>query len=320
MQTVRQQAQPADYLDICAITEGNAAYPFPGFGNTFPELNKTVPNARFRHLKALPVGRELALQVSRLNHHATRLGSALKSLARTNEFLTQHAFEEANTAIAAHKEAYGLSFVLLKKEFLLALERRGLPGLARAYKILTEGNESTAWALLCHVLYDSMDPTFHPYLAMRSWLDVSGDRLEKSEWYARIVADEVLTRSETDAALSSALLRFSALSLLDLAILVWRKRTAHPLDTRLQGAFARLDPSIENVLIEKFSHLDINVPSAYRRSDRWPTDVEVYRTSFLFDDIASVVAWRCHVNGLKSLSRQDRFTKCSGFEVRLRVA
>jgi hypothetical protein len=122
-----------------------------------------------------------------------------------------------------------------------------------------------------------MDPTFHPYLAMRAWLDVSAERLATSEWYARLLEDAVLTRSETDTALSSALLRFSALSVLDLAILLWRKRTAHPLDTRLQRTFTQLNGSIKNVLIEKFSRLDISIPSAYRRSGRSPADIEVYR-------------------------------------------
>lgn len=298
MQTVRQQTRSTDFAAICTITEGNAAYPFPGLGNTFPQAQRTVPNSSFRHLNALEVRRELALHVARLNHHATKLAAALGSLVRINEYLARHALEEAEATIAAHKEAYGLSFVLLKKELLLALEQHGLPGLAKAYKRLTEGNESTAWAVLCHFVYDSMDPTFHPYLALRAWLDVSARRLEKSEWYARLLEEEILTRSETDAALSSAFLRFSALSLLDLAILLWRKRTAHPRDTRLQSAFGQLHGSMRDVLVEKFSRLYIGIPNAYRLSGRSPIDIEVYRTSFFFDDIASIAAWRIQMNRL----------------------
>jgi hypothetical protein len=298
MQTVRQQTQPTDYAAICTITESNVAYPFPGLGNTFPQVQRTIPNGSFHRLRALELRRELALQVARLNHHATKLIPALESLARINESLANNAPETAAATIATHKEAYGLSLVVLKKELLLAVERHGLPGLARGYRQLTEGDESTAWALLCHFVYDLMDPSFHPYLAHRAWLGVAAQRLGASEWYARLLEDEILTRSETDASLSSALLRFSGLSILDLAILLWRKRIVHSSDMRVQGAFAQLDASIKDVLVVKFSQIHVGIPNAYKLSGRSPPDIDVYRTSFFFDDIASVAAWRCHVNGL----------------------
>jgi hypothetical protein len=126
--SVRQQTPLADYAAICTLTESNAAYPFPGLGNTFPRVEQTVPDGAFRHLKALGLSRELALQVARLNHHAVKLTPALESLARVNDHLGRGEFEEAEATIAAHKEAHGLSFILLKKELLLALERHGLPG------------------------------------------------------------------------------------------------------------------------------------------------------------------------------------------------
>jgi hypothetical protein len=298
MQTVRQQTLPADYAAICTIIEGNTAYPFPGLGNTFPQTPGTVPNSSFRQIKALDLRREIALEVARLNHHATKLTAALKSLAQINEALASRALEEAATGIATHKQAHGLSLVLLKKELLLAVERHGLAGLARAYKRLTEGHQDTAWALLCHFVYDVMDPSFHPYVAASAWLRVSAERLDLSQWYARVLEDEILTRSETDVELSSALLRFSGLSLLDLAILLWRKRTVNPRDMRLESGFGQLDTLIKDVLIEKFSRLHVGIPNAYKFSGKSSPDIEVYRTSFFFDDIASVAAWRCQINRL----------------------
>lgn len=298
MQTLRQETLPADYAAICTVTEGNPAYPFPGLGNTFPDVAGTVPNIRFRRLRALPVPRELALQVARLNHHATKLEPALRSLAQINACLASHDLGQAEAVVAAHKKAHGLSLVLIKKELLLALERQGLPGLSRRYTALTNGFRRTAWALLCHYVYDMMDPTFDPGRAVRAWRSSAADKMEAVEWAVRPVDDDILTRSRTDADLSSALLRFSALSLLDLAILVWRKRTAHPEDARLQSAFRKLDNALAGILLEEFSQLEIRIPSAYRLSDKSPPDIAVYRTSFFFDDIASVTRWRCHVNKL----------------------
>ncbi len=189
MQAVRQQVQPKDYASVFAITENNTAYPFPGLGNTFPQVARTVPNGSFRGLKALELHRELALQVARLNHHVVKLIAALQSLAEINECLAAQAFEDAAALIVVHKQKYGMSLVLLKKELLLAVERHGLSGLAGAYKRLTEGDESTVWAFLCHFVYDVMDPSFHPYLATRAWLRVSEERRHTSEWYVRLLEE-----------------------------------------------------------------------------------------------------------------------------------
>jgi len=106
---------PSDYAAILEITEDNPAYPFPGLGNTFPKSERTIPNSGFQGLAAIEVSWELALQLARLNHHAPKLAGALGSLAQINAALTGHAFEEAEAIIAAHKEAYGLSFILVKK-------------------------------------------------------------------------------------------------------------------------------------------------------------------------------------------------------------
>lgn len=298
MQKVRQLTPPNEYSAICGVLEDNASYPFPGLGNTFPILEQSVPNISFSHLTPLAVNRELSLQLTRLNHHCFRLNAALESLSQINSHLVNHEFVKAETAITAHKIAHGYSLALLKKDLLLALERHGLPGLSKRYKTLTSGHESTAWALMCRFIYDMMDPTFNPNRAARSWVSLTSKRMEASEWYARILEDAIFTRSCSEAVLSSVFLRVSALSILDVALLLWRKKTVHPLDTRLQTAFDRLNSATQGILNDNFSNLDIRVPKAYRLSERLHADLQVYRTSFFFDEIASVATWRSHVNGL----------------------
>jgi len=123
--------------------------------------------------------------------------------------------------------AYGLSFAVLKKDLLVALELDDLPGLSRRYKQITAGFQNAAWALLAHYVYDLIDPTYDPIRATQTWLSIADERVELHSWYARIIQDDILTRSLTSASMSSALLRFSALSLVDLAILVWRMKNAH---------------------------------------------------------------------------------------------
>jgi hypothetical protein len=297
MQAVRLQISPPDYPTIHAITEGNRYYPFPGLGNTFPSDEWRVPNLRFSKLTVLQGTREVALQVSRLNHHGSRLAKALKSLAQINWHLARHELDEVEAAIAAHKDAYGFSLVLAKKEFLSALERQGLSGLTRRYKALIGSHNNTAWALMCHYFYDMADPTFDPSRSARAWL-AAAQQPPAREWYCTILEDEVLTRSRNDSGLASTFLRYSGCSLLDLLILVWRKKAAHPDDQHMQRAFRQLDELLKALLIENFTELRVHIAGAYRLFDKSPPDVEVYRTSFFFDDIASVATWRCQVTRL----------------------
>src|SRR5258708_851647 len=68
LQSVRQETAPEDYAAVCPIVESNPAYPFPGFGNTFPTSELFVPNNRFSRMRPLTLVREVALQVTRLNY------------------------------------------------------------------------------------------------------------------------------------------------------------------------------------------------------------------------------------------------------------
>jgi hypothetical protein len=78
-----------------------------------------------------------ALQVARINYQAQNVADALKSLAQINKHLTQKEFLQAEEALLKHRELYGLSFILLKKDLLLSLERQSLPGLNKRSKALT---------------------------------------------------------------------------------------------------------------------------------------------------------------------------------------
>jgi hypothetical protein len=299
MQALRQQTPPADYALICTVTENNNAYPFPGLGNTFPSDAKLVPNYRFLNLKPLELAKESALQVARLNHQAEHVAHALKSLSQINKNLSEKKLAEAEEAITKHRALHGLSFVLLKKDLLLSLDRQSLPGLNRRSKALSAEYRSGGYALLVHYIYDVMDPTFDPGRSSQMWLQLCNARPSNSEWYARLIIDDILTRSASDSSLSSALLRFSALSLLDLVLLIWRKHTIHPDNTFMQRAFQSLDSLITNALQQDFNELPLRIPDAYSLVDKLPSDIEIYRLSFFFDEIASVANWRSHINRLR---------------------
>lgn len=298
MQSVRVDTSPLDFPAVCSLAESNPTYPFPGFGNTFPTEVSRVPDPRFASLRPLELSKELALQIARLNHHADKLVPALKSLATINAQLAERDFETTERSILAHKEKYGVSFVILKKELFLSVDKNNLRGLYKQVKSLTAANENTAWALLNHYLYDLLDPTNNSGRANRVWLRLAYRRMERGEWYTRIIEETALTRSPTTGTLSSILLRTSALSLLDLALLVWRKRIIHPELDVLRKGFLSLDSSIATTLETNFLNHKIHIPRAYGLSNKHPTDIEVHRVTHFFDEIASIAAWRRAINNL----------------------
>jgi len=301
MQTVRHDTPVADYPLIFSVTENNRAYPFPGIGNTFPHDPTFIPNFRFQGLKPLELPRELAFQIARLNHHSDMLSHCLESLARINEYLVRKEKSAVEAELAAHKEKYGLSLQVLKKELLNAVQHEGLPGLARRQKELVGGYQRTGWALFVKYVYDLLDPNFDPGRASGLWLQLINKRLEDRgrEWYCLPVQDQILLRSNTPATFASILLRYSGISLLDLALLIWRKRAVHRDYAQLSGAFDGLAQSIKDVLGKSFSELIVPLSAAYRTGDGSYSDIEVFRMSFYFDEIASVANWRAQINNLR---------------------
>ena len=169
MQAVRQQTLSADYAAVFQVVEGNPAYPFPGFGNTFPHDEETIPNSSFSPIKPLDFHRELNLQIARINFHKTKLVAGLSSLAQINDFLVTEEHDRAREAIVNHKISFGLSFALIKKELLLALQMQGLSGLSTCCKALMANHQPSPWSLYCHYVYDLVDPSFSPVRALVIW-------------------------------------------------------------------------------------------------------------------------------------------------------
>lgn len=296
MQSVRRTSRPNDYPAVMSVAEGVPAYSFPGFGNTFPTDRATVPHSSFRRLEALAPTLELRFQAARLNHHSERLVGALASLAAINGALSISSFEEAERLLDVHTTRYGLSLAIAKKELLLSVGRSGLPGLARHYKAMIHEQDRTAWAVLCHYLYDLMDPTFNVQQGLRAWLGLASRRLATSEWYALLIQDDALTRSPTDELLSAGALRFSSLSLLDLALFLWKKKNAHPSNNAVASAMASLRSDITGVLERSFSALQVPLSRPHSLRGQPAPDIEIYRTSFFYDDIADIAAWRSHIH------------------------
>lgn len=303
MQAVRQDFAPADYAEICKVLEDNPAYPFSGLGNTFPKDPTAIPNSTYRRLRPLKLADELNLQISRLNHHSKNIGAALNSLATINEHFSERRFDACVSMIEEHKRTHGHSIVLLKKDLLVALERHNLAGLSKRYKEITAGYENTAWAVLAHYIYDLMDPTYDPTRATRTWLHIGDSRIADTRsgyhsWYARVLQDDILGISPDSSTLSSALLSYAGLSLLDLTLFIWSKHHTHPTNSQLRNSLDHLNEHITDILVKKFSKFPIAVSHAYCNHDQSFPDVEIYRTSFFFTEIASVSQWRSSISSL----------------------
>jgi hypothetical protein len=88
---------------------------------------------------------------------------------------------------------------------LFSLIDRGLPGLNKRSREITTEYQRTGWALLSHYIYDVMDPTYNPTRSSRVWLILTQGRMKQSEWYSRLVEDDILINSSSDATLASAL-------------------------------------------------------------------------------------------------------------------
>jgi hypothetical protein len=230
-------------------------------------------------LKPLGLSRELSLQIARLNHHANRLAQALASLASINECLTGGKLDQAKEAISLHKATFGHSLIIAKKELFVALQVNGHSGLVEAYRNLTTEYQRTAWSVLCHYIYDVMDPTIDPIRAGRIWLGITAQRMHASPWYCSILQQEVLGAPATESTFADALLRYSAFSLLDLVVFLWRVLHTFCGASLIKSSWQTLDHRLKDILANKFSELPITIPTAYRRSSDHCPDTELYRVA-----------------------------------------
>ncbi|MGD0432658.1 MAG: hypothetical protein ABSA58_16360, partial [Acetobacteraceae bacterium] len=216
-QTVRKVVPPDELARLYSQTEHNRAYRFPGLGNTFPRDPDKVPDATLRRLSSLSLSREVELHVARLNHHADALGRALTDLATINDAVRMDSWTDAETLVAQYRQEHGLSLAAMRKDLLVAFQNFGLSGLARRYAQIVEGTQPSSWALLAHITYDLMDPGLSPERATRRWLRGVASP-EGFSYCATPAVSEMLTCWPTKSALAEALLRYSAASLVDLAL------------------------------------------------------------------------------------------------------
>lgn len=297
-QTIRQIAQQKNFDEIFSITEGSEFYNFPGLGNTFPENVDNIPDSYLSRLTPLPLGRELRLHVGRINFHAEKVVAGLNSIASINELLCSQKWEEADKLIADHKKKFGFSLVIARKEFLVSLQKSGVSGISRRFKTIIGGAERRAWGVLCHVIYDLMDPAYHPGRSSRVWIDSISKKVQGSEWYSHIIKSEIFSFAVSRDEMSSIALRYSGTSLIDLIIWLWKAKNVHQDWSEVQENWDLIDSGIKATLERKFARMPLSVPSRYNLGENNPIDVEVYRLSFIFGEIQNVIKWRSQINFL----------------------
>lgn len=292
LQAIRVETPLIDYSVIYGIVESSPNYPFAGLGNTYPSDCKEVPNGKLHGLKPLALNRELALQVGRLNYHAEKLSFALNSLGEIVRDLCDSNYSSAETKILEHKSKYGNSLAILKKEMFLGLNEGGLRGLSKRFSKLSSEAEGRVWSVMCKVAYDMLDPAYPPDSALRSWYLFARSRPDTSDWYTRLLKDEVIDYSERDTDIASACLRYGSLSLIDLALQLWKKKAVYPTEERIQNIFSRLDERVMNALSSNFTNAKLPIPKAYITGEGGVSDIDLYRVSYCFSEVREVAQWR----------------------------
>ena len=296
LQKVRRETPLTDLGLLCQIAEENPAYPFPGLGNTFPSQASHIPNARFRFLTPVSLARETALAVARLNHHSDRLCDALTSLNEINRSVSVGRWSVAEHQILSHKEKFGYSFAVLKKELYQGSEELTLTMMTRRYSAVVKGLDRKPYTVLAHFVYDLADQTHEPADASRRWMTIARRANSGASWVTEVLAAE-LSSPTSDERLAEALLRYSSMSLLDLALFFWRTRNARDSDL-IQTAFLSLSVRLRDCLISFFSSAKLSIHPRYIRQQDGPSDSEVYRASFFFSEFADISMWRSEVNSI----------------------
>lgn len=292
IQAARMAAQPGDWEGLCLLAEGNSGFPFPGLGMTFPSISNNIPDVRFSVLRPLNLEREVGLQVARLNHHSQRLTACLASLAEINSALASGSARLTGDLIDEHQTRFGRSLILLKKSTLAAIETGGLPDLLKRFRALTKGRERTAWALMCRLCYDMADPTLDPARSTRAWALQQAQKENQHHWYSKIVLFESASPPPGNSQISEELLRYSATSLLDTIVYLWRIRTSYPENAIIATEFSKLDPSLQDKLNQNFHQLTPAIPTWYRHGSGGVSDAELLRLTFFYSEYANLSIWR----------------------------
>lgn len=315
-QKIRTSARDSDLPIIYAQIEENRAYQFSGLGNTYPATSDNIPDVSLSKLTPLALRREVSLQIYRLNHHSQKIVLALDSLHSINTAIENEEWEHAEVLIDAHKADYGFSILINKKELLVAFQRHGIPGLSKRYKGLTHTSERRAWALICKLTYDLVDPANHPVRNTKHLLALLASRPNANRWYVAPIFWETLGFSNSKASIADTLLRYNSVSLLDMIMFLWRSDSVHGKTWADTPSFIPgLDQSLVNTLQNKFQIGHIPQVTRYLTTDRHLTGVDLYRLSFFFDEYRNVAKWRSEIASLlyaDGIAEEDRKSVDSG--------
>ena len=291
-QTIREVVPLDGLQQLHHLIEHNRAYRFPGLGNTFPRDPLKVPDGTLRRLSPLGLSREVSLHVARLNHHVAALTLALTKLADVNDAIRASDWTEAEAGIATCGREHGISLALLRKDLLVSFQTFGLSGLSRRYTQSVEGVQGSAWALLAHITYDLMDSALSPERATRTWLRVLTPRAGRSGYYVNLAMSELLTCWATKSALADAMLRYNATSLVDLALCLWKAIAVRSDWPEAANARQMLRPELLDVLESRFNAAAVIVPTRYFIKGDGPTDLDLFRATYFFQEDAPIARWR----------------------------
>ena len=294
MQTARRTVRTDDLPALYALVEEKPFYSFQGLGNSFPTDPACFVDRHLVFLSPLGLQKEVFVQVWRLNHYKRRIVEALGSLDKVNSALALQDWDKAASHITRHKSEFGLSLAILKKELFCVLQTDGLAGLATKRKELAEDFPNTAFALLLRYLYDMLDPAYNPRRSSGYWYDACGKRTD-ADWVTALIQFDLLTCCADKERLASALLRFNAVSLLDLALCFWRARGTRNDWSELSKGWAALDLTVREFLEDRFATMTMTVPKSSSANAARVTDAEVLRLSAIFDEYANVASWRVDI-------------------------
>lgn len=297
-QTIRNAITQAELHKLYLQVEENKAYFFPGLGNTYPDTTRNIPDVTLARLTAQGLRRELIIQCERLNHHKAKLCDAVVSLNKISELIACELSERAEQAIQDHKERYGFSIALNKKELLIAFQKGGMPGLSKRYQALTKDADGRVWGLICRFTFNLVDPANHPVRNIKQLLAILSERDEASRWYVAPLFWETLGFANSPGTVAEAMLRYNAISLLDLLLFVWRCGVVHGEQwNELQFNRSPLDASLITVLSDNLSFRHLPLVSRYRGVDKKVSGADLYRLAFFFDEYANVAKWRSQTAG-----------------------
>lgn len=292
-QTIRNVITQVDLPKLYSQVEENKAYFFDGLGNTYPSSTSNIPDVALARLTPHGLRREIIIQCERLNHHKVKLCEAVVSLDQITNLIAAEAWEDAERAIQAHQEQYGFSIALTKKDLLVAFQKGGMPGLSKRYQTLTKDADRRVWGLICKFTYNLVDPANHPVRNIKQLLGLLSERNSESRWYIAPLFWETLGFANSKETVADTLLRYNAISLMDMLLYVWRSAAVHEKQwSELKSIDGILDDELMTTLNKHLKRRHIPLVPRYKGADKKVSGADLYRLAFFFDEYVNVARWR----------------------------